>query len=299
MSSENHDARVVAQHRGTYEVNEAGERRTVTLAGALLHTGDVPTVGDRVRLQGDVIVGLEPRSSLVMRAGGQLLAANVDQAWIVVAVGRDINARRVERFLALAAAARVDPIVIVNKSDLGDPPLAELTAVAGGAPVLPVSALNGTGLDALALGPGQSAVLLGSSGAGKSTLINALLGVDKQATGPVREYDERGRHTTTHRELVELPNGSLLIDTPGIKVVGLAATGSEAAFPDIDALARDCRFADCAHDGEPGCAVAGVIEPERLAAYKELRTESALERRRHERSASRAQRRYYGESATR
>jgi ribosome biogenesis GTPase len=147
-------------------------------------------------------------------------------------------------------------------------------------------------------------VLLGSSGAGKSTLVNRLLGSERLATQPVRDYDERGRHTTTHRELIELPNGGIIIDTPGIKVVGLTTSGSAAAFPDIEELARSCRFADCEHAGEPGCAVAGAVDPERLTAYVALQQEAAWEasrtdtraaadRRRHGRQASRAQRRYY------
>jgi ribosome biogenesis GTPase len=215
--------------------------------------------------------------------------------WIVVAYGRDFNVRRVERFLALAGAARVDPTVVVNKCDLGDPPLGELRAT--GAPVLPISALTGAGLDALHLAPGESTVLLGSSGAGKSTLVNRLAGSERLATGPVRDYDERGRHTTTHRELVVLPGGGIVIDTPGMKVVGLAASGSAAAFPDIEALARACRFNDCAHEGEPGCAVAGEVDAARLDAYRALRVQSARERRRRAKAASRAQRRYYRERA--
>jgi ribosome biogenesis GTPase len=174
--------------------------------------------------------------------------------------------------------------------------------------VLPVSALTGAGVDALAaqLGSGQSAVLLGSSGAGKSTLVNRLAGADVLATGAVREYDERGRHTTTHRELIELPSGALLIDTPGIKVVGVTGAQTAGAFADIEALARECRFADCTHTSEPGCAVAGAVDPARLAAWAALAREAAWEatrtderaraaRRRHGRNMSRQLRRMYRE----
>jgi ribosome biogenesis GTPase / thiamine phosphate phosphatase len=288
LSSEPDLVRVLKQHRGHYEVTD---NRLVTLSGALRHAGELPTVGDRVRVRDDVIVALEPRTSIVMRRGGQLLAANVDRMWIVVAQGHDFNVRRVERFVALAGAARVDPTVLVNKCDLGDPPLGELRTL--GPPVLPISALTGAGVDALELRPGESTVLLGSSGAGKSTLVNRLAGSERLATGPVREHDQRGRHTTTHRELIELPNGGIVIDTPGMRVVGMTTSGGGAAFPDIEELAQGCRFGDCAHDGEPGCAVAGNVAPERLTAYRGLRQESAGERRRRAKTASRAQRQYY------
>jgi ribosome biogenesis GTPase len=298
--------RVVAQHRGAYTVitNEGDERRA-TLAGSLRHAGEHAAVGDRVDLQHDVITRIAPRHGVVRRGDEDApLAANVDQAWIVTALGRDVNPRRVERYLALAAAARVDPVVIVNKADLDpEPPLGdalgELRAVAPGVPVLPVSAQTGAGTDALEamLAPDKTAVLLGSSGAGKSTLTNRLLGDERQSTGAVRDDDERGRHTTTRRELIPLPGGGALIDTPGLRAVPVTgdAQASHGAFPEIDELALNCRFSDCSHTTEPGCAVRDAVDPERLASYHALTTEArtTAERKRAGRIGARALRQLY------
>jgi ribosome biogenesis GTPase len=308
---------VVAQHRGSYTVRDDGPDRTVTLAGALRHAGaDPPAVGDMVELRGDVIVAVLPRHGVIARAG-QVLAANVDMAWILTGLGRDVNPRRIERYLALAAAGGVEPLVLVTKADLPEPPLepalGALRAVAGGAPVLPISARTGDGVDALAsmLAPDRTAVLLGSSGAGKSTLANALLGGDYLATAAVREDDDRGRHTTSHRELFELPGGGALIDTPGLRAVAVtdAPDGADGPFADIAELARGCRFGDCTHTSEPDCAVraavdAGDLEPARLESYFALQAEGRHERERSDararaekeragRAASRALRRLY------
>jgi ribosome biogenesis GTPase len=284
-------ARVVAQHRGGYTVRHDGRDRSVVLAGALRHAGgDLPVVGDRVEVRDERIVGVLLRRGVIARAG-QVLAANVDMAWIVTGLGRDVNPRRLERYLSLAATGGVEPLVLLTKTDLPDVPveaaLGELRGVAGGAPVLPVSARTGVGVDTLAsmLAPGRTAVLLGSSGAGKSTLANALLGGDYLATAAVREDDERGRHTTTHRELFELPGGGALIDTPGLRAVGVtdAPAGEGGPFADIGELARACRFSDCTHTSEPGCAVnaaveAGDLDPDRLSAYQGLIAEGRRER---------------------
>ena len=286
-------ARVVAQHRGAYTLRTPeGDEQTAGLAGALRHAGEFPVVGDYVEVEGDAIVRRTPRSGGVIERGGDdaPLAANVDAAWIVTALGRDISPRRVERYLSLAAAGRVDPVVVINKADLDpDPPLADaladLRAVAPGVPVLPVSARTGAGIDALqATLAGRTAVLLGSSGAGKSTLTNRLLGTDRQATGEIREGDEKGRHTTTRRELIDLPGGGSLIDTPGLRSVPVTEDAvSAGAFPDVDQIALGCRFADCTHTAEPGCAVRAAVESgelaeTRLASYLELADEAARER---------------------
>jgi ribosome biogenesis GTPase len=309
--------RVVAQHRGGYTVRDEGRDRTVVLAGALRHAGaDVPVVGDYVEVRGERIVGTLPRRGVIARTD-QVLAANVDMAWIVTGLGRDVNPRRLERYLSLAAAGGVEPLVLLNKADLPDAPLeaalGELRAVAGGAPVLPISARTGEGVDALAamLAPDRTAVLLGSSGAGKSTLANALLGGDYLATAAVREDDDRGRHTTTHRELFELPGGGALIDTPGLRAVGVTDTpdSADGPFADIAELARACRFGDCTHTSEPGCAVreaadAGDLDPARLESYFALQAEGRYERERSDarakaekdragRSAARAVKRLY------
>jgi ribosome biogenesis GTPase len=312
--------RVVSQHRGGYTVRtKAGDERLVTPAGALRHSGGHAVVGDYVELEGDVIVAIDPRTAGVIERGGDdaPLAANVDQAWIVTALGPDISPRRVERYLALAAAGRVDPIVIVNKADLDpDPPLeqalAELRAVAPGAPVLPVSAKTGLNVDTLAtmLAPAKTAVLLGSSGAGKSTLTNRLLGIDRQATAEVRADDDKGRHTTTRRELIELATGGALIDTPGLRAVPVTAEAASAGtFAEIDELATQCRFGDCTHTSEPGCAVRAAVEsgdlaPERLEAYLRIVAEAdverlRLERRRAGREGARALRQFYRERGDR
>lgn len=298
--------RVVAQHRGAYTViTHEGDERPATLAGSLRHAGEHAAVGDRVDLHDDVITRIAPRHGVVRRGDEDApLAANVDQAWIVTALGHDVNPRRVERYLALAAAARVDPVVIVNKADLDpDPPLGaalgELRAIAPGVPVLPVSAHTGAGTDALTalLAPDRTAVLLGSSGAGKSTLTNRLLGNERQSTGAVREDDERGRHTTTRRELIPLPGGGALIDTPGLRAVPVTgdtqATGG--AFPEIDELAARCRFSDCSHTTEPACAVRGAVSDERLEAYLALQREArtTAERKRAGRIGARALKQLY------
>ena len=292
-------ARVVAQHRGGYTVRTPeGEDRIATLTGALRHAGQHAVVGDYVDVENDTITVIAPREGGVIQRGGDEapLAANVDQAWIVNALGRDVSPRRVERYLALAAAGRVDPVVIVNKADLApDPPLeealGELRAVAPGVPVLPVSAKQGTGLETLQqmLAPDKTAVLLGSSGAGKSTLTNRLLGEERQAIAEVRAADEKGRHTTTRRELIELPGGGALIDTPGLRAVPVTAEALDAgAFQDIDELAQQCRFGDCTHTVEPGCAVRAAVESgnlaaDRLESYLRIAAEADSERLRLER----------------
>jgi ribosome biogenesis GTPase len=291
---------VVAQHRGGYTARTPdGEERLVTLAGALRHAREHAVVGDYVDLETETIVGIAPRAGVILRGGDEApLAANVDAAWIVTALGRDVSPRRVERYLALAAAGRVDPVVIVNKADLDpDPPLddalGQLRAVAPGVPVLPVSARTGAGLDVLQqmIAPDKTAVLLGSSGGGKSTLTNRLLGQERQAIGDIRENDERGRHTTTRRELIELPGGGALIDTPGLRAVPVTAEAvSAGAFTDIDELARGCRFGDCTHTTEPDCAVLAAVEngelaPERLESYLAIAAEADTEKSRLEKEA--------------
>lgn len=284
------------------------------------NTGGHVVVGDYVDVAGDAIVAVAPRTAGVISRGGDdvPLAANIDAAWIVTALGPDISPRRVERYLSLAAAGRVDPVVVVNKADLDpDPPLeaalADLRAVAPGVPVLPVSARTGAGLDALLslLGPGRTAVLLGSSGAGKSTLTNRLLGNDRQATAATRAGDDKGRHTTTGRELIDLPGGGALIDTPGLRAVPVTADAvATGAFTDIDELAQGCRFADCTHTTEPGCAVraaveSGALAPDRLESYLVLADEAAretatrTERGRAGRTGARALRQLYRERGPR
>ena len=221
-------------------------------------------------------------------ADEQVLAANVDVALVITSLDGDFNLRRLERYLAVAWTGGATPVILLNKADVADDPDGQRVAaeaVAPGVEVRAISALTGDGVAALAddhLPPGRTAVVLGSSGVGKSTLVNALLGYQRLRTGAVREDDSRGRHTTTHRELVRLPAGALLIDTPGIRSLGVAGAsdGLETAFADIADLALGCKFRDCRHDGEPGCAVRaalddGTLDRARFASHRKLEREAA------------------------
>ena len=279
-------ARVIVQQRGLYEIaTEVGEL-SATLAGKLAHDaedGAYPVTGDWVAVQARPAEGsatiqhVLPRSSTFIRrasgpgaARGQVVAANVDVALLAASMNADLNARRLERYLATAWESGADPVIVLTKADMcvdADARMIEIEAVAMGVPVLAVSAVTGAGLDALRayLKPGRTAVLLGSSGVGKSTLVNALAGRAQMATQAIREDDARGRHTTSHRELVLLPSGALILDTPGMRELGLweAGDGMSAAFADIEALAAQCRFHDCGHNTEPGCAIVAALDHRR------------------------------------
>ena len=304
--------RVLTATRETYRLATPHGELAAALSGRLRFAADapddLPAVGDWVAARacpGDglavVDAVLPRRTALVRRAAGrrdeaQLLAANVDILLVAASLDGDLRARRVERFLALAREAGVPPAIVLTKADLAPDPASSLAAareIAGGAPIVAVSAVTGRGLDELSalLAPRRTAALLGPSGAGKSTLVNALLGEARQATREVRETDQRGRHATTHRELFALPSGALLVDTPGLRELALwdgtdGTDGIAATYDEVSSLASSCRFRDCRHEGEPGCAVreaadAGGIETDRLAAYEKLRREEeALEMRR-------------------
>ena len=256
-------------------------------------------VGDWVLVEGGKIVALLPRHSAIKRGAAgehykqQLIAANIDTVFVVCGLDADFNPRRIERYLLLVQGSGAGAVVVLTKADraiAGDPDavadaLAALAdTIAQGVAVLALNAKDRDALVALDpwLQPGRSIVLVGSSGAGKSTLTNTLLGVERMKTGEVRDSDDRGRHTTTHRALIPLPSGACLIDTPGMRE--LKPTGeedlAEGGFADIEALAEQCRFRDCRHDREPGCAVraaieAGTLDPQRLANYFKLRDEIA------------------------
>jgi ribosome biogenesis GTPase len=277
--------RVLAHHRGRWLVEEPGrpEPRLLPARGRL--RDDPPTTGDWVTIDSaGAIAAVRERHGVIVRrragtaTAGQTLAANVDLALVTEPLP-DPNDRRAERMVALASAGEVPAALVLTKADLD--PDGQLTAARmarrlGLVDGLAVSARDGEGLALLRglLTPGSTAVLLGPSGAGKSTLVNALLGEGRQATGEVRAGDGRGRHTTVTRELVALPTGALLVDTPGLREVGLW-DGAGAAFADIDALAQDCRFADCRHESEPGCAVRAAVDDERIAAWRKLAREQA------------------------
>ena len=316
---EGQPARVVAQHRGRYIVSHPCGEHAAVLAGRLRHQAAdpeaLPAVGDWVTLgrpHADgpaIITAVLPRRSAFRRkeAGGrtraQVVAANVDLALIVSALPTPPNQRRLERYVTLAWESGAIPVIVLSKSDLVDDPSAAGAAAHAAAPgvdVLAVSTVTGAGLDRLAalLGADQTAVLLGPSGAGKSTLANHLLGEARLATGAVRE-DGKGRHTTTHRELVRLATGAFLIDSPGLRELQLwtADDGLDATFADVEEAAAHCRFGDCGHDTEPGCAVrraieAGELEARRLEHWRDLRRELAHLHRRVDQQAAAAARAY-------
>jgi len=228
------------------------------------------------------------RSTSSKRSEGQILAANVDHAIVAVSLAVELDLGRVERFLALAWESGAQPVVVLTKADLVPDAttlsylVEDVEAAAPGVPVLPVSSANGDGIDVLAAVVSDgTAVLLGQSGAGKSTLANALLGVDVMEVQATRDADGKGRHTTTTRNLLALPGGGVLIDTPGLRGVGLwdAGTGVGQVFAEIEELAADCRFQDCAHTAEPGCAVLGALDSgalahRRLDSYRKLLREN-------------------------
>lgn len=286
---------LIATERGILRAKPAA-RLLKSAAGA----ADLPAVGDWVAVLAPedldvplVEAVLERGSAITRGASGkgsdqQVLAANVDTVFVVHPIAEGPNLRRIERELSLAWLAGSVPVVVLTKADLCTDPEAARTAVqavAPGADVILVNALAGDGVEPLFgyLSGRRTAVLIGPSGAGKSTLVNALLGQERQATRTVRVKDGRGRHTTVTRELITLPRGGVLIDTPGLRAIGL--TGSEegiaSAFPDLDAAAASCRFRDCTHRDEPGCAVAaavaaGNLPPERLASYHKLVREAQV-----------------------
>jgi ribosome biogenesis GTPase / thiamine phosphate phosphatase len=298
--------RIAREDRGRYLVlSERGEQ-TATLAGRYRHTalgrGELPTVGDwvvlRLSAEGGVasIQALLPRASRISRkavmGGGrteeQVLAANTDTIFIVAGLDRDFNTRRIERYLAVAWDSGASPVVLLNKTDLCEDIEAArgaLGPIGAAVPVLALSATRGEGVAALRpyLGPGRTVVFLGSSGVGKSTIINTLLGDARQEVRETREYDDRGRHTTTARELILLPGGGVLIDTPGMRELQPwdDEGGLQRVFDDVEAIATDCRFRNCTHDGEPGCAVreaidAGRLDPRRVQNYLRMMREQAI-----------------------
>jgi ribosome biogenesis GTPase len=288
------------------------------VSGRLRHRAagphDFPAVGDWVLLlvrpeEGwATIQGILPRRSRFSRkvpgsaTEEQVVAANVDSVFLVAGLDGDFSPRRLERALVLAWESGARPVVVLNKADLGagEERRREAAAAAPGVPIHVVSARSGEGLGALDtyLVPGQTVALLGSSGVGKSTLVNRLLGGGLQPTAEVRVGDDRGRHTTAFRELLVLPGGGMIVDTPGLREIQLwgGEEGLGQAFPDVGDLAAACRFRDCRHEGEPGCAVLealaeGRLAAERLASYRKLAAEQRQFALRHDQRLRQAEKR--------
>jgi ribosome biogenesis GTPase / thiamine phosphate phosphatase len=285
-------ARIAAQHRGAYLVWSAEGELRARAAGRLFYAHEVgapiPAVGDWVGLRETTITSILPRRSAFIRkraglgSDEQVLAANVDAAFLLAGLDDDFSLRRLERYITTAWDSGAEPIVVLTKADLC-PDVADAVLqvehVAIGLPIYPISNVTGIGLDELMphLSPGRTVVLLGSSGVGKSTLLNRLVGTELMRTAAIAA-DGTGRHTTTHRELVQLPGGALVIDTPGLRELQFWEGDLNAAFEDIEALAAECRFRDCAHAREPGCAVLaavdeGRLELDRLRSWRKLQRE--------------------------
>lgn len=294
-------ARVISEHRDRYWVHSETKDYSARVSGKIKHQAtmpdDFPAVGDWVVIKpqgeesGAVIQAILPRRSkfsrktVGKRTEEQVIAANLDMVWIISSFDFDLNPARLERYITLVVESGAKPVLLLTKADLSETPqtiISDLMVRLVDVPVYAVSVVEPQGIDALRhfLEEGTTIALLGSSGVGKSTLINHLAGSDVMHTAPVREKDGKGRHTTTHRELILLPGGGLLLDTPGMREIQLwgPEEALEKGFADIEKIAEGCRFSDCSHGAEPGCAVhealeKGKIPQDRIDNYKKLREE--------------------------
>jgi ribosome biogenesis GTPase len=317
-------ARIAAEHRGGYEVWSQASTGLARLSGKLRHQEETAAVGDWVALreapgEGRIAVIehiLDRRTVFTRGAAGrqarpQVVAANVDQVFVVCGLDADFNLHRIERYLARIWSSGATPAVILNKADLCDDVPAAIANVerhAVGVPIFVTSAIvtsaiaaDGLSLVARSIEPGSTSAFVGSSGAGKSTLINALVGQATMDTGDTRARDGRGCHTTSHRQLVLFPQGGLLLDTPGMRELQLLDDGGlDRVFDDIEALAAHCRFADCGHQHEPGCAVkeaihTGDLAADRLEHFQQLQREARAYERRHDERLRRQSERVWGQ----
>ena len=294
-------ARITAVHRERFEAVCGYGQISARIKTGAYKDGltDYPTAGDFVSLEynpiGDsLIADTLPRTSFFSRKdptpgrGEQAVAANFDYVFIMQSLNHDLNLRRMERYLTLAWQSGAMPVILLTKADIAENisgTVRDISRAPAGADIIPVSSKTGYGLDRLGdyICPRKTAVFLGSSGVGKSSLVNALAGEEIMNVNGIREDDSKGRHTTTHRQLVLLKNGAMIIDTPGMRELGMwdASEGISAAFGDVEKFARMCRFSDCRHENEPGCAVRAAIErgelsEERLQSYRKLTAESEV-----------------------
>lgn len=293
-----HPARVTSVHRsGLVVLSEQGSA-TVTVPPRVLDALEFPiTVGDWVLVEHDaprVTRIISAYAAIKRQAAGtdhrlQTIAANLDTLFVVTSCNEDFNLSRLERYLALAYEARVEPVIIITKADLTDDPtsyIAQIQTLGTSTTAITIAATDATEVTTTLapwLRPGQTVAFVGSSGVGKSTLVNALIGQSQQETGSIREDDSKGRHTTTSREMFPLDSGAWIIDTPGMRELKIGAIGSglRTVFDNVEALAEQCHFRDCRHESEAGCAVlaavaAGELEPRRLANYHKLQREAAF-----------------------
>lgn len=317
-------ARVVGVNKNTFSISNGKKEWLATIAGRLrnLSHGLYPVTGDWVLVTDSVILKVLNRKNALSRGASgthgkqnsqprkeQVIAANLDTVFVVCGLDRDFNLRRIERYLTLVYNCGLNPVIILTKADLHQDPMPfvrEVESVAFGVPIHLVSALDGKGLPPIEayLSPGQTTTMVGSSGVGKSTLVNRLYGRTIQATDSVSESIGKGKHTTTSRDLIMMPQGGMVIDNPGIREIAFWNDNDriDAAFPEIENLAGECRFSNCSHTHEPGCRVLQAVTDDeilhdRLKSYRKMRRELKYLSKRKHKSADRVEKEQWKEVA--